>query len=103
MHRRPTMSEYTPEKFEEMYYDGLEIEEMRAIKSAWEADRKRIEALERALRMAQAFVDAPTKFGIRHKAYMQMRRALAALREVEETPREDKTWHLLQNIGGGIG
>jgi hypothetical protein len=50
--------------------------------------RKRIEALERALRMAQAFVDAPTKFGIRHKAYTQMRRALDAALRGEETHDE---------------
>lgn len=38
-----------------------------------------VEALEKLRSSAQAFVDAPTKFGIRHQAYMQLRKMLAAL------------------------
>lgn len=46
--------------------------------------KARIEALESLRRTGQAFVDAPNKFGIRHKAYLYLCRALDGLAGEEQ-------------------
>jgi len=63
-------------------------EYFEAFADDWKLDRKRLEEaekregrLERIRSAAQAYVNAPTKFGIRHKAYRSLVKTLD-----EETP-----------------
>jgi len=53
---------------------------LRSAAEVMERMEARVEELDRVRSLAQAFVDAPTKFGIRHQAYMQLRKALDAAR-----------------------
>lgn len=56
--------------------------------AAWEEQvrllTERVERLGRAVRSAQHFVDSPAKFGQRHTAYMQMRKAVEAALHPED-------------------